>query len=91
MAVFDTKELPGRESRIDWAFFFGSSAGTPDADRELVRDVVSAGKAREGRAGRTRAAPEFVSATILYPKDTRRSRTLSNTYLRRFLLSGMPL
>ena len=91
IAVFDTKELPGSESRIDWAFFLGSSAGTLDADRELVRDVVSAGKVREGSAGRTRAAPEFVSATFLSPEAIRRSMKLSNTYLRRFLLSGMPL
>lgn len=33
MAVFEINELPGRESRIDCAFFLGSSAGTLDADR----------------------------------------------------------
>lgn len=43
MAVFEAKELPGNESRIDCAFFFGSSAGTLDADRMDVNEVVSAG------------------------------------------------
>ena len=57
MAVFEINEFPGSESRIDCAFFFGSSAGTPDADRELVRDVVRAGRVRLGRAGRRRVAP----------------------------------
>ena len=59
IAVFEIKELPGSESRIDNAFFFGSSAGTEDADRKLVSEVVSAGRDRKGRAGRRRAAPDY--------------------------------
>ena len=46
MAVLEISELPGRESRIDCAFFLGSSAGTFDADRVLVMEVVSAGRVR---------------------------------------------
>ena len=59
MAVLETRELPGSESRIEAAFFLGSSevAGTLEEDLELVRDEVSAGRLRRGRAGRRRAAP----------------------------------
>lgn len=57
IAVLEINELPGSESMIDCAFFLGSSTGTFDADRELVRDVVSAGRVRAGRAGRSRDAP----------------------------------
>jgi hypothetical protein len=54
--------LPGSESRIDCAFFFGSSAGTEDdAERWLVRAVVRAGRERTGIAGRRRVAPTLVS------------------------------
>lgn len=57
MAVFEINELPGKESRIDCAFFLGSSTGTFEDDREVVRDVVRAGRVREDRTGRRRAAP----------------------------------
>ena len=59
----ETRELPGRESRIEAAFFFGSSAGTLDAVRELVR-VASTGR-RVGTAGRMRAAPRFRQYQLL--------------------------
>lgn len=55
MAVFETRELPGSESIIDWAAFFGSSAGTLDANRVEVNEVVKA--VRIGSAGRRRDAP----------------------------------
>lgn len=63
MAVFEINELPGRESRIDCAFFLGSSTGTFEDDREVVRDVVRAGRVREERTGRRRAAP---AASVSY-------------------------
>lgn len=69
MAVLEIKELPGKESRIDAAFFFGSSAGTEDADRELVTEV-KAGRVRRGRAGRRRAdAPKCKSAIQWHISD----------------------
>lgn len=46
MAVFETMEFPGNESIIDWAAFFGSSAGTLDANRVEVREEVRAGRVR---------------------------------------------
>lgn len=57
--------MPGRESRIDCAFFLGSSvAGTLDEDdRQLVRDVVRAGRVRGMIAGRRRATPGALVST----------------------------
>lgn len=62
MAVLETSELPGRASRMDWAFFLGSSAGTLDEYRALValmaeEDEVRAGRDRGKMEGRRRAAP----------------------------------
>jgi hypothetical protein len=57
MAVLEMSELPGRESMIDWAFFWGSSAGTFEANRGAVRLAVMEGRLRVTRAGRTRVAP----------------------------------
>ncbi len=57
MAVFEIKELPGRESRMDWAFLAGSSAGTLEAGRLLVSVVAREGRVRAGRAGRSREVP----------------------------------
>ncbi len=57
MAVLEIKEEPGRASTIDCAFFDGSSVGTLEAYRLEVRVVESGGRARMGRAGRSRAAP----------------------------------
>jgi hypothetical protein len=56
IAVFVTREFPGRESRIDWAFLLGSSVGTLETDRIVVRLEAIAGTLRE-TAGRRRAAP----------------------------------
>lgn len=44
IAVLDIKLLPGRESSIDWARFFGSSAGKLDACLSEVREVNRAGE-----------------------------------------------
>lgn len=55
-AVLETAVLPGRESRIDWAFFLGSSEGTLEFRRTAVR-LVTAAALRVGRVGRNRAAP----------------------------------
>lgn len=90
MAVLEMSELPGSESRMDWAFFFGSSAGTPDAERVLVRVEVRAGNARVGRAGRRRAAPNMKSQHwghwgLWSPVCS------SATYQQRFLPNEMPL
>lgn len=62
MAVLETSELPGRASMIDWAFFFGSSAGTLDEYRALVALIAEEDDARAGSdrgkiEGRRRAAP----------------------------------
>lgn len=56
MAVLETSELPGRASRMDWAFFLGSSAGTLEELRAAVREVM-AGRVRGEMVGRRRAAP----------------------------------
>lgn len=64
MAVLEINEFPGRESRIDWAFFFGSSAGRLEADLEEVRAVRADDAARTGRAGRRRAAPVIECQSI---------------------------
>lgn len=58
MAVLPTK-LSGKASSRDWAFFLGSSAGTLDDDREVVRDVKAGRVVRRGTDGRRRAAPIF--------------------------------
>lgn len=55
VAVLETSELPGTASRIDWAFFWGSSAGTLEAARVEVR-AETAGT-RAAMVGRSRAAP----------------------------------
>lgn len=72
------REEPGKESRIDAAFFFGSSAvaGTPEADRELETDVRAGRVVRRGRAGRRRAAPGAIVSPpselqIAYGKSSR--------------------
>ncbi len=57
-AVFDIRELPGRASMIDCAFFFGSSAGTLEACRIEVRYGARTGRFRIGALGRRRVAPE---------------------------------
>ena len=44
IAVLDARELPGSESRMDCALFLGSSAGTFDADRVVVRELGRAGR-----------------------------------------------
>lgn len=36
IAVLESNELPGNESRIDWAFLAGSSAGALEAYRVVV-------------------------------------------------------
>lgn len=57
MAVLEIRELPGSESRMDWAFLVGSSAGTFEAGRVVVTVVERKGRVRAGRAGRSREAP----------------------------------
>ncbi len=57
MAVLEIKELPGRESRMDWAFLAGSSAGTLEAGRVVMRVVAREGRVRAERAGRSRDVP----------------------------------
>ena len=57
IAVLEIKELPGRESRMDWAFLAGSSAGTLEAGRVVVRVVAREGMVRAGKAERNREAP----------------------------------
>jgi hypothetical protein len=56
MAVLETRLLPGRESRIDSAFFLGSSEGTLEADRVDVREVNTGRVVRDTTTGRERAA-----------------------------------
>lgn len=65
MAVLEASELPGRASRMDWAFFLGSSAGTLDALRwpEAAREVM-AGRVRVEMDGRRRAAPAPVAMSV---------------------------
>ena len=75
IAVLEINELPGSESRMDAAFFLGSSTGTDEADRELVRDVVSAGRVRRGKAGRRRAAPGAIVSTPFELQLMRQSRS----------------
>lgn len=57
MAVLETRELPGRASRRDWAFLAGSSAGTLDEALRVLSVVERAGRVRTGRFGRSRTAP----------------------------------
>jgi len=64
MAVFEIKELPGRASMIDCAFFLGSSAGTLEAYRMDVSGVVSVGKIRGERVGRSFVAPRQMLVSI---------------------------
>ena len=58
-AVLVKRLEPGRASMIDWAFLAGSTcvALRRLGVREVVIGVVMAGRAREGRRGRERAAP----------------------------------
>lgn len=56
MAVLEISELPGMASMIDWALALGSSVGTFDAGRTVVREV-RAGRDRGAMEGRRRAAP----------------------------------
>lgn len=65
MAVLEMSESPGRASRMDWAFFLGSSAGTLDEWRlpEAAR-VVMAGTERIEIEGRRRAAPAPVAVSV---------------------------
>lgn len=58
IAVFDIKELPGNESRIDLAFLVGSSAGTFEACRVEVRVAGKSAGTRRGMVGRSRTVPE---------------------------------
>jgi hypothetical protein len=58
IAVFDIRLLPGRESRIDCASFFGS-CGTLDAGRTEHDAIDTAGAVREIVVGRRRAIPGF--------------------------------
>lgn len=90
IAVLETRELPGSESRIDCAFFFGSSAGTLDADRELEIDV-RAGRVRVGSAGRRRAAPTLCQSSRSTAIALKISGAVVSPYLRRFLPILMPL
>lgn len=81
MAVLETSELPGRASRMDWAFFLGSSAGTLDALRcpEAAREVM-AGRDRVEMDGRRRAAPAPIAMSVAQlPRDT--SSSSSNRVL----------
>jgi hypothetical protein len=57
MAALEARLLPGNESRMDWAFFFGSSWGTLELDRDAVSWVVMEGSVRGEKVGRSRAAP----------------------------------
>jgi hypothetical protein len=90
IAVLETRELPGSESRIDCAFFFGSSAGTLDADRELEIDV-RAGRVRIGSAGRRRAAPTLCQSSRSTEIAHKISDAVVLPYLGRFLPILMPL
>ena len=54
IAVLDTRLLPGRDSIMDWAFFFGSSAGTFEAYRCGLENV---GRTRVEKVGRRRRLP----------------------------------
>lgn len=56
MAVLEISELPGMASMMDWALALGSSVGTLDAGRTVVREV-RAGRDRGAMEGRRRAAP----------------------------------
>ena len=91
IALFEISEFPGNESRIDCAFFLGSSAGTLDADRELVSVVVRAGRVREERAGRRRAAARALVSYCLSANWGRMIPRKPSPYQKRFLPSGMPL
>lgn len=62
MAAFETRLLPGSESKTDWAFFFGSSVGTLEAERIDVTWVEMDGSVRMGRVGRRREAPTALLA-----------------------------
>lgn len=61
IAVLETRLLPGRESRIDWAFFLGSSVGTLEFARTAVRVPATGARLRVGTTGLSRAAPAGVS------------------------------
>lgn len=79
------RELPGRESRSDCAFFLGSSAGTlEEDDRELEIDV-RAGRVREERAGRRRAAPTLCQSIESGRNCGISRKSICVTHLRRFL------
>jgi hypothetical protein len=58
MAVFEIRLLPGSASIRDCAFVFGSVAGTLEALRVLMTELI-AGSVRAEIVGRSRAAPVF--------------------------------
>jgi hypothetical protein len=57
MADLAARLLPGSESIRDCAFFFGSSVGTEELNREEESWTETARTAGDGRAGLRRAAP----------------------------------
>lgn len=57
MAVLLMRELPGSESRIDWAFVFGSTGAGGVVDWKRTDGVAMARRGRREVVGRRRAAP----------------------------------
>ena len=66
MAVFETREFPGRESTIDWALLLGSSEGRLEAGRVglRLRQTEEVGRVRGMGRGRSRAAPGVVELGV---------------------------